>query len=822
MTKVYVEHLLKTAPFIALLAIAIGLAVSPYELSGTWSGSASKYLAGYLFICGSLFFLLRYCFPVRRNLGLMLFGAAFLIFASGMLQVLATLLFLFSSCCLGVLVLRLVFYGTKVPPLINTTVLGIALYSLFFNAFLSVAIHYQVVYLVFFSLPIIVLFSSPSLSRSLLQSGCSFVRSADRVLLQTGRRSFFAFILVLVLVAAYVLFPNINSDENGVHLGIWTQFSHKAFFTIDPTIQVWSAAPNTFAVLHGVLSLLSGGDAKAALNIVLLFLLLGVVFKLLAILDIDRNEKLALTTLFLTTPLVVFSLVGLQTDLFLALLFTLGTALLIDLFNRFHLSTAIAIIFIGSLALSAKLPAATIAAALLVGVIWAGFKHKAGKDWSFGLWMKIVLCLFIAASLAFWPYVRAYVITGNPVFPLYNEIFKSDLFEFVNFRDNRWYKGVSLSSFYGLFFDSAAHIEAENNFVGGFQFFLLAPLAILVALFLRAYKLLALASLAVVYLVPMFFSLQYLRYFFAALPLLSVVVGVFYLLGRQGGRYRKWLTASFYTTAFINIVFMPGICWLFFLSPFSFLQKDAQTKAIRDFMPEQLLNKEINRLNPDAVVLSAFGRSFGATLTGMPIYDTFYAPSYSKIINTWKTDDDVRSSLKLWSVDFLYWNQNEPNLADEKKILLHDFLVSYGKPVAQVGDMLAFSAVEDKLEYRDLIVRDEFASLKGFNSVNNSRVSDGSLILRAQDAVDVSTDLSSFTRFKYTVEFTCENVADSYIAYINWGKAPPYYKLINCDENLVSYTEVGLIPAGTKMVGITLSVRAQGEIKIHKFSFGAN
>ena len=732
--KRYCGILLKTASLVAFFILVVCLVLSPHELSGAWSRSAIKYLLAYLCVSLGLLGFIRLLVPNKQNLALVICSGVFLVMAAGVLQLLAIVFVLLSCFCLGILTRHFLGFDRGQPHFSVSTIIGSTIYVLLFNSCLSLSIHYQFVYLVIFSLPIVVILRLPTVSDLLFSEIRLYVARINTELQLAEPRIFFGFMLVFTFIAAYILFPTINSDENAVHLSVWTQFSANAFFSIAPEIQVWSAAPVTLALIHGVLSLLSGDDAKGALNLLLLVMLLGTIFRLLKILDISRIEKLALVTLFLSTPMVAFTLVGLQTDLFLALLFSIACMLLIDLLCHFRISTAVSIIFVGAIALSAKLPAITIAGSIFIGVIYAAFKDKSYQNWTSSLWLKIMVCLCIAAAVAFLPYIRAYLITGNPVFPLYNEMFKSQFFDLTNFKDLRWYNGASFLSFYGLFFHSEKFIEAANNFVGGFQYFLLAPIALASVIFLRIKSLGVIVVMALCYLLPMFWSLQYLRYFFAAMPLLAVVIGALYLLGKKEGIYRKCLTISFYGAALLNLVFMPGVSWIFFNSPFQFLSASNQRQAILEYLPEHQLNKEINSIKSNAIVLFALDRSFGATLAGKPIYNSFYANDYKKAINTWKTTDDVRNALKAWGVDFVYWDQKQSYSVDHiQRNLVREVLINYGNPVVQVGQIVAFTVADSPIAYQTLFSYHKFTVLDDFNLMGTPQIEMESIKIGQQD-----------------------------------------------------------------------------------------
>jgi hypothetical protein len=230
--KSYLVVFFRLASFAAFFILVGGLALSPHRLSGTWSGSASRYLLIYLSVSFGLFWLIRWLLPNKQNLAFLLCAIVFLLFAAGLVQVLSVVFVMFSCSCLGLWVMGLLHFDTAPPQFITSTIFGAAINILLFSSLLLVPIHYQIVYFAIFALPIIFLLCSPTLTGLVFSAAQVQLARLTTELQLTGRKSFFIFILVFTYIASYVLFPNINSDENAVHLSIWTQFSTNAFFPL--------------------------------------------------------------------------------------------------------------------------------------------------------------------------------------------------------------------------------------------------------------------------------------------------------------------------------------------------------------------------------------------------------------------------------------------------------------------------------------------------------------------------------------------------------------------------------------------------------------
>ena len=55
-------------------------------------------------------------------------------------------------------------------------------------------------------------------------------------------------------------------DDVVYHLGLPWQLQQTARYALDPTLQVWALAPWAGDVLHGVVQVLAGVEARGALN----------------------------------------------------------------------------------------------------------------------------------------------------------------------------------------------------------------------------------------------------------------------------------------------------------------------------------------------------------------------------------------------------------------------------------------------------------------------------------------------------------------------------------------------------------------------------
>lgn len=807
------------ALLLPVVITTLGLFANWESTGHIWADSVTHHLLGYLAVFLLLVFWGQVFFKAIAHSLISALGLLFLVSYSGILEFLSVSLFIVSSYCLGNLLLRWTLPGQANSRIffLSSFALGAAVLVLFFGALILLGNNRRELYLLYLTLPIL---GYCWFLRTTINPWVDLWKWLPSLVSDINRLSgpkFYGFLFVAIYVTSYCLFPTVTSDEQAVHLAIWSQLEANGKFVIDPSTQIWSVAPNTVALIHAITSLVAGADSKSAMNFYLFILTLGGLFQLLGRIKLNQNDSLAVATLFVSTPIISILLVSVQTDLFLGLTLV-GVALAVLSLNTDRELAALGGIFCGALALSAKLPGILIAAPVALLVLVHALRARYYKHFSLSDWCKLLGLLAVALLLAIWPYLKAYYYTGNPVFPLFNGVFQSPFARPENFKDLRWFSGANLNSFMGLFYESKSHMEVTNNFVGGFQYFLLVPVAMLLAFWGKQKQSLAIIGLMLFYLVPIYWSLQYLRYFYAALPLASVLVAIFFLVKYKSALRKNVALFGIYWLAFANFFFMPGASWLFIISPLSVLDAKSAEAFQQEMMPEVKLNRLVSETKHSPTVLFHYGRPFGATLIGKPIYYANYSYTYFSRMSQWQNSADMLSDLKTWGVDFVYWDQKEAYSKNNNfQNMSRELLLAHGKPAFQSGNLLAFSLAETRLNYQPIFIFDQSTK---FAVKGNPSVSEQNISLRAGDLLSVDLEVADYSAFKYQVSYVCESEADFYVAQLNWDTGAAYYKLLGCTTENTSYAEVGMVPPGAKKATLYLSVHAKQAVNVSGLSIG--
>lgn len=809
-------------PFLVLASVLViaFLLLNLPSSGNTWSGGSLRYLGIYI-IATSLFALVTYKVAKPYNhLILFLATILFLIFGAGVGEVFTATLFFASSYILGFTLLNILFKNGVPLSFFSSLITGFALHVLMLSIFSRWHINVKFLYLSIMCYPFILFFYKKNIIPSLnVQEKISLFLNT---LCEISYFQLALFLSFFIYIASHSFFPTVMYDDNAMHLSWWTQLSFNKSYIPDVVSQIWAAEPFTVDLIHGVLSVVAGADSKSALNMYLLIFTSVSVFSLSKLFIDNINDRLLVVALFLSTPMICNLLLGLQTDLFLSFLASIGCVLLYELKAAFSPRQLVGVLLIIALCASTKVPGILLGLGFFASIVVMFFQVKYDlKTITFRDGIVISLFVCIMGAVALYPYINAYLVTGNPVFPLYNGIFKSAYFEPNNFIDNRFVKGANLKSFYGLFFDTSNYFESKNN-AAGFQFFLLFPLSLLMLVAFRKKESIYLLIPLLVYLLPMYFTMQYLRYFFAVVPIISVLLAVLLSADVKQGGSNLLSRASFVFLIGLNFAFLSGVSYLFHTSPLAVYSAEGKQQFASEVAPEIQLNAQINTLNKNAKVLFDFNRPYGATLAGTPFYNSWYSPKNYASINKWESTKDVAQTFKDWNLDYVYWNMAQPyTKTTVQKNILREYLLDYGYPQMQVGSILAYKIGDIKSTYQNVFTRTEFNNLDGFEVTGTPVIQNKSVIVGSSNIITSTFDVASFSAFKYQVSITCENDTDEFIAQINWDLGNSYYKVVNCSGGEQFFAETGLIPKSASKAILYLSSRANSNIVVNSVSVGA-
>lgn len=309
---------LEDRSYLVMIFAFLFISILSYQLTGFplfWSSSVL--IDGLSWLAAFLFFTLifnRFNEKYAKNYIIILCIFYFAV-GSGIFSFLSVIFFILSSWSIGDFLIKTIYVrNNKNFSFTAGLFTGIALYVSIFGVMIHYKINYRYVYLIFLILPMLVqiLFCPRELEEK--------VRiGAKRVLLAIGSINYYIFafnVALITWVARFAFFPTIGYDDNANHLRIWTELSYQHHFTFDVTNQIWEVAPFAVNLIHAIVSLLAGEDARTAVNLAFMGILIWQMIGLLRLIDVQPAERLLVVLLVVSTPLLANLLISMQTELF--------------------------------------------------------------------------------------------------------------------------------------------------------------------------------------------------------------------------------------------------------------------------------------------------------------------------------------------------------------------------------------------------------------------------------------------------------------------------------------------------------------------------
>ncbi|WP_145925364.1 hypothetical protein [Bordetella sp. H567] len=614
-----------------------------------------------------------------------------------------------------------------------------------------------------------------------------------------------------IAITSWVLrwssFPSMAYDDHAMHLRMWANFASQHRAELNPLNQIWSVAPFAADLLHGALSLLAGDDVRGALDLAFALALLVLTINILHKIRIDVRWQWLLVILSASTPMLGNLLLSLQTELPLAVV-TLAAVSMIGGAGKPHGKPVFGILACASLCVAIKLPGAVLALTCIVALtIRVGIRNTLAPLRGSMPGLATMLILGFAALHS---YGVAWRITGNPVFPLYNAVFRSHFFSPENFTDLTWTKGFSLYSYVRAFFDTSKYFES-GDYVAGWQYLILLPFALVSLACPGAPRLLRLALLPMLgFGLAMFAATQYWRYLFPVMPLAVVVMGSLFV--EQRSRWRLFAMALAIVCIGLNLAFFRGVSWM--------MRNPAQvafTSEGRDLLtgmyaPGAKLTQEINRIAPGSRVLYPMNIPSGATLHGEPLYVNWYAPARMARFLAIKNGTDIASFIAEDRIDFIILSQADADATQTPAALMREYMARYGRAVYQIGALTLYQVVPAPISYHDAFI----LKAPTQTSASMSTPRDDAILATTQPKAFEAFTTAGADQARYSVRLRCASDNGDLIAQINWDVGLPYYRLIACHSGTTSFSEAVKIPFGAKHGRPIISVRDGSSIAVEE------
>lgn len=411
---------------------------------------------------------------------------------------------------------------------------------------------------------------------------------------------YWATAVLLYVMGAHFLMslkPEVSADGIAIHLAVPLHVAMHHFWHFDVSQASWAVMPMTAEWCFTTVYLLGGEFAAKLLPFVFLVIsCIQIVFLCARV--APRAAALLVAAVFAATPVVQLITGSMFTDMLWST-FLLGAAVLVVHWTEWRDTAALPLagILLGA-AMATKLIALSFLAPCLAWTLFncLGRKNRIDRKSLTALAKGVALGAIIAAP----PYVTAWVKSGNPVFPYFNEVFRSPHYDMQpDWEDVRWQAHLSLHTLLDVTFRSSRFLEGRNGALGlSWIFMILLLLASPRSMFRR--------PVVCALCIGLFFFLftwsraSYLRYLIPAFPLLLFGFAAYLgaLRKQQPGLYRIVIAATVAGILSGTYLLPSSGYWHgnFCLSPFRFKREAAQ--YIEQMAPLRVMVDYLNRAAP--------------------------------------------------------------------------------------------------------------------------------------------------------------------------------------------------------------------------------
>jgi hypothetical protein len=627
-------------------------------------------------------------------------------------------------------------------------------------------------------------------------------------------------IAVLLWVAgiafASLFLPTVSYDDLSYHLLATTQLTLHHRFLFDFQRHLWALAPLAADLFYAIPQLLAGEDCRGALNGFYLIAIAALGNRMLVSMSVSTAVRAFTLALLVSMPMVHGLASTMQSETSMTFFAFAGLVVMTDERYRDPVRCAKAALLIAAVLLAIKTTAAFLALPLLLAT-GLRLQRVRRAGWA-GIDSALVAIAGLAMLVGFQSYAYSFAMTGNPVFPLFNQVFRSPYFDTINFFNPLFVGKLSWHLPLDMTFLSSSFAEAGNG-TFGFQFLMLSPALVLIALGWRSRAgTIAILALAAVYMVPVVISQQYIRYLFPGLAMVSIALGIAAQQCSIGPAYlRRTWNVAWGIALLGNIYFMPFAGWHLESGSIDKFTVAAKQAYLAAFAPDRLANDYINRTaGKDAVVFYDNDRPFGAGLEGTPLYPTLYNMDVVRRLVTIDNAADLASFFKDYRITHYVRNTgfDWPHFGSGRIAEYLAELVSRTmRPVFASGRLVVYRVDRAKLTGRGPLIRDFSADDKAWSRRGSPAWLSAGTVRVNQDNYyfqSFADPQATVLRLRATVR--CAQAGAAFIAHVNWyGKdsLAPYYRVVPCAgrRGMVAVDEAILVPSGSERGEIYIETR---------------
>lgn len=613
-----------------------------------------------------------------RHLMLSAFGAALLV-AFGWTALLWVAIAFLSFAVLGDKVL-----GTgRAGSLSLRASVGAALYVLL----LGVLVHFRVNTPTIYGLLLLL----PWLWRGTLRDVLGACRRAAQMLpclsvAEVASATLLLFIFALHLTGAGL--PERYADGVLYHVVFAQTVARLGYWPGDFHMLVWALMPAGTDWLFSLANMMAGEQGAKAMSFLVFLLLAGNLYAASRRSGVRPAGAMLVVALFGSTPLAFIETAALFIEHGLALfMFAALAALLATEYTVNRRVLACVLLLAASVA--SKLHAFAVAGPLGLVALWIVFTQVRGCQRP----VTIVLGV-LAFMVGCEPYIYAYVVTHNPVFPFFNAVFHSPFYPPTNFADSRWLQPPPYDLFYHLTFHTERFGEFRNG-AFGFQMLALVLAGAAASCFVSRRAMAALA-LGLFYVFAISKGSTYARYLYPGVPLVMAGVASLLASDRMLVRHvprvalRRLTAAGMLGLITLNLIFFSTAGWPLSQNFWGGLFNTQKWRDTRGASLAQLaLNERVSGDGLPAPRELLFSDAVPASLDGVPLTVNWYNEALVQRFVDAHSIADVAHIIRDYGATYASFRMEQNGYGYDPKLVARA-LEELGDPIERRGGLILY------------------------------------------------------------------------------------------------------------------------------------
>ena len=747
-------------------------------------------------------------------------GAALALVGGGLASLVAVLFFLAASWSLGYLVTRVLCrqFPTADEPL--RVLVGAGLWATAVSLSAHFAVNYSWVYAIALALPIVA--ARKPLAGLVRNIALQALRQRH------GRRRLVEKSLLGALVLTYLAFaflPELAYDPLAIHLFVPGYIEANGAWNFDPGRYVWTLMPMLADWAYTINFLLGGEAAARLVNLVFLLACAHLVRQLVRTLGGSGRGADWGALVLLSTPLTFLLGSALYTEPFWSAYLLAGALVFFRMVEgdgneRSQLALAALLLAFSAAAKAVALAILPIVFALLIPRVPA-LLARGNRLFTFR-----AAGLFLA--LASIPYLVAWALSGNPVFPFFNGLFESPLYPAENFSNSAFESEIGWNLPYLLVFAAERYTSGMTGSTGaaGFQWLLLLIPGVLAAGAFRNGKAATVAGVCVLSLLVVFAFQTFLRYVFPAYLFLGVLIGLALSdCVRRGRTLGGGMVALAALTVGLNILFFGSSSPSYRDVPvLAVFDPERREEIVRRRAPMRRAVELVAELNESRSPVAFLSPPLAAGLTTEALFANWYNSSFERELRSIQDFNNFVGLVQEQGVRYLIshsaWQGQREGLTALVDRAFHKIAGFGPVSVFRLDEALAFPT--------ELLAGPTVFSLPSWRHREGSTVhDDGTLLVTARSPITQAVPVEAGKRYLNRVTARCVDRPAKGRLQVIWRDAagnPLGREIVafNCRGRWAVESQEVVAPRGAAHAVVFGSGHTAAPIRISEISFRTN